>query len=237
MISAVRIVLTAYTASFRVPGFVGHQLTLPVPPLSTIYGLLSAAAGQWILPGDVEWLAYRCEYEGKAVDLEAIYQFDRADEKAVPMPKPYPKTRTVLQREFLVFPRLTLYLPSEWEFSFHQPRYALLLGRTQDVAAVESMTSVALEPVDEGEVSGVLLPLELVMESQSRIDAWLHSLPLAFSAEPHRQLLGVRIFGVVDAGRRPAFVRVPGWLVRDTAGKAVVPLYRREWVEYVLREE
>lgn len=237
MISAIRVILTAYTASFRVPSFVGHQLTLPVPPLSTIYGLLSAAAGRWILPTEVEWLAYRCEYEGKALDLEAIYQFDRADEKAVPIPKPYPKTRTILQREFLVMPRLTLYLPPEWEAAFRKPRYPLLLGRTQDVAGVESITPVTLEPVDKGEVSGVLLPLELVADSHNRVGAWLHNLPLAFTAEPHRQLLGMKIFGVVDAKQRPALVRTAGWLVRDAAGKAVVPLYRREWIEDVLRGE
>jgi len=235
MISAVRIVLTAYTASFRVPSFVGHQLTLPVPPLSTIYGLLSAAAGRWVLPDEVEWLAYRCDYESKAMDLEAIYQFDRKDEKAAPMPKLYPKTRTVLQREFLAMPRLTLYLPPEWEAPFRKPRYALLLGRTQDVASVESITPVTLEPVDEGEVSGVLLPLELVMNSKNRVGAWLHNLPIAFTAEPYRKLMGMTIFGVVDAKRRPAFVRASGWLVRDANDEAVVPLYRREWVEHVLR--
>jgi len=233
MISAIRVVLIAYTASFRVPGFMGHQLTLPVPPLSTIYGLISAAAGRWILPSDVNWLAYRCEYEGKAVDLEAIVTVER--------PKPTDAARfagrNVLQREFLVMPRLTLYLPPEWEEAFRKPRYPLLLGRTQDVAGVESITPVTLEPVDEGEVSGVLLPLEVVMKSQNRVGAWLQNLPLAFTSEPYRQLLGMKIFGVVDARRRPALVLTPGWLVRDTAGEAVLPLYSREWVEHALRGE
>lgn len=237
MISAIRVVLTAYTASFRVPGFVGHQLTLPVPPLSTIYGLLSAAAGRWILPSDVEWLAYRCEYEGKATDLEVIIQMERKKPYQPPQPKVPPETRNILQREFLVMPRLTLYLPPEWEAAFRKPRYPLLLGRTQDVAAVESITRVTLEPVDEGEVSGVLLPLEVVMKSQNRVGAWLQNLPLAFTSEPYRQLLGMKIFGVVDARRRPALVLTPGWLVRDTADGATMPLYRREWVEDVLRGE
>jgi CRISPR-associated Cas5-like protein len=76
MLEAIRITITAYTASFRVPHFVGHQLTLPVPPLSTIYGLISAAAGRWVLPQEVEWLAYRCEYESKAMDMEKIVQID-----------------------------------------------------------------------------------------------------------------------------------------------------------------
>lgn len=233
MISAIRILLTAYTASFRVPGFVAHQLTLPVPPLSTIYGLLSAAAGRWILPNEVEWLGYRCEYEGKAVDLEAIITVERAK----PTEAARFVGRNVLQREFLVMPCLTLYLPPEWEAVFRKPRYPLLLGRTQDLAGVESLTPVTLEPVDEGEVSGVLLPFELVANSQNRVGAWLQNLPLAFTAEPYRQLLGIKIFGVVDAKHRPALVRTPGWLVRDVTDGAVVPLYRREWIEHELQGE
>lgn len=226
MLDAIRITLTAYTASFRVPSFVGHQLTLPVPPLSTIYGLISAAAGRWILPDKVEWLAYRCEYESKVMDLEAIYQFDRENERAAPSPKPPPKTRTVLNREFLLMPRLTLYLPPEWEAVFRRPRYALLLGRTQDVASVESIVSLTLEPVSEGEVSGVLLPLELV--TQNNVPAWLQNLPVAFTAEPRRRLLGMRVFGVVDSKRRPAKVRAPGWLVQDKSNDMALPLYRKE---------
>ncbi|MCG0276468.1 MAG: type I-B CRISPR-associated protein Cas5b [Thermosediminibacteraceae bacterium] len=226
MISAVRIVIIAYTASFRVPNFVAHQLTLSVPPLSTIYGLLSAAAGQWVLPGNVEWLAYRCDYEGKAMDLEAIMTVERSkpDNPAKIV------GRNVIEREFLVMPRLTLYLPPKWEDYFRKPRYPLLLGRTQDVASVESITPVTLEPVEEGEVSGVLLPLELVMNNRNRVDAWLQNLPIAFTAEPERRLLGVKIFGVVDSRREPAFVQTSGWLVRDSLDKTVVPIYKREWV-------
>ncbi len=233
MWNGVRVVLTAYTASFRVPSFVGHQLTLPVPPLSTIYGLLSSAAGRWVPPDEVAWLAFRCNYESKAVDLEAIYQFERSDESAVPAPKPYPKTRTVLNREFLTMPHLALYLPPEWAARFLRPRYALLLGRTQDVASVECVKPVTLEPVAEGEVSGVLLPLELVV--QNNAPAWLHNLPIAITDEPHRRLLGMRVFGVVDARRRPAQVRAQDWLVRDDHDGVVVPLYRREWIADVIQ--
>lgn len=233
MPDGIRITLAAYTASFRVPSFIGHQLTLPVPPLSTIYGLLSAAAGRWVLPEEVAWLAFRCDYESKAVDLEAIYQFDRPDESALPAPKPYPKTRKVLNREFLTMPHLTLYLPSEWAAVFIRPRYALLLGRTQDVASAECIKPVTLEPVSEGDVTGVLLPLELVM--QNNAPAWLHNLPIAFIDEPHRRLLGMKVFGVLDARRRLARVRAQDWLVQDTQDGVVVPLYQREWIADVIQ--
>lgn len=228
-LEGVRVALAAYTASFRVPSFIGHQLTLPVPPLSTIYGLLSAAAGRWVLPDEVPWLAFRCDYEGKATDLEAIFTVERKK----PLEEARFVGRNVLQREFLVMPRLTVYLPLEWEALFRTPRYALLLGRTQDVAGVESIVPVTLEPVKEGAVSGVLLPLELVMRDNT--PAWLHNLPIAFTDEPRRRLLGMRIFGVVDAKRHFAQLRAPDWLFRDTSNGIVLPVYRREWIVDVLQ--
>ena len=229
MIEAIRITLTAYTASFRVPHFVGHQLTLPVPPLSTIYGILSAAKGQWVKPEEVEWLAYQCEYAAKATDLEAIW----AVERSKPHETPKVKTRNVVRREFLTFPRLTLYLPPQWGKFFRSPRYALLLGRSQDVAGVESMEPVALHQVDEGQVSGVLLPMEVIL--QNNISALLHHLPIAFTEEPRRRWLVSEIFGVVDSKYPPSDVEAREWLVQDETNRMVVPIYRLEWIENVLQ--
>jgi CRISPR-associated protein Cas5t len=224
VLEAVRVVLTAYTASFRFPHFVGHQLTLPVPPLSTIYGLISAAAGRWVKPSEVEWLAYRCEYEGKGMDMEAIWTVERR--------KPHEsarfETRNIIQREFLAMPCLTLYLPLGWTEVFRRPRYTLLLGRTQDVATVESLQPTNLEFVGSGIVSGVLLPLELVM--RNNVSVWLHSLPVAFTDEPQRRPLRVQVFGIVDARRGGEISGADGWLVRDTQSGVILPLFRREWI-------
>lgn len=229
---AVRVVLRAYTASFRVPGFYGYQLTLPVPPLATVYGIIAAAVGRWVSPYDVEWLAYACDYQSKGKDLEAIYQFERKDEKSVPVLKPYPKSRTVIEREFLFMPSLTLYLPPEWEAAFLRPRYPLLLGRSQDVATVESLKLVKLEFPDEGQVKGVILPIELVSDRGNRVKAWLQNLPLALTGEPYRRLLGMRIFGIVDAQGGSSLIRTRNWLIRDSNDGRVVPIYRREWVAW-----
>jgi len=226
MIEAIRIIITAYTASFRVPHFVGHQLTLTVPPLSTIYGLISAAAGRWVTPNEVEWVAYRCEYESKAVDIEAILTVER--------PKPSESarfvTRNIIPREFLVMPCLTLYLPPEWESVFRCPRYSLLLGRTQDVATVEEVKHTALNPVKEGIVSGVILPFEIVAKANA--SAWLQNLPVAFTDEPIRRPVRTHIFGIIDAHRPGEARNANGWLVEDTERNVVVPIFRKEWVLY-----
>ena len=225
---AIRITLRAYTASFRVPGFVGHQLTLPVPPLCTVFGLLSAASGRWVLPQDVEWLAYRCDYESKGIDLEFIIQIARERPERVPQPRRPPEAYTVIRREFLTMPCLVLYLSPEWEPAFRRPRYSLLLGRSQDVASVESIVPVTLEPVSKGQVGGVLLPMKLVMRNSA--PAWLQNLPVAFTDEPHRRPIGMRIFGVIDTHRVARLRDAPNWLVKDTESGLIIPLYRRDWL-------
>ncbi len=221
---AVRVTLVAYTASFRVPAFVEHQLTLTVPPLSTVFGLLSAAVGRWVLPGGVKWLAYRCDYEGKATDLEAIYTVER------PKPDHSPRfvTRNVIQREFLVYPRLTLYLPAALESVFRRPHYHLLLGRTQDVASVMCIERTELHPVSSGEVSGVLLPWELV--ARNNVPAWIQNLPIAFTDEPQRRPVRMHLFGIVDANRPAEVQDGDGWLARDVQEGTTLVLYRKEWM-------
>lgn len=230
MLEGIRVVITAYSASFCAPGMLGYQLTLPVPPLSAIYGLLSAAAGRWVAPNEVEWLAYRFEYEGKATDLEAIITFERKKPDDIPTFA----GRNVIKREFLTNPCLTLYLPNCWEQSFRRPRYSLLLGRTQDVACVESIEPAQLQPVADGMLSGVLLPWEVIQNQQGRVHAWLQSLAIAFSDGAPRRPLGKHIFGVLDAHQRPSQVNAPNWLAHDPAQDHTVPVYRWEWIRNVL---
>lgn len=230
MIEGIRIVITAYTASFCAPGLLSHQLTLPVPPLSTIYGLISAATGRWIAPDEVEWLAYCFAYEGKATDLEAIYTVKR--EKLDDTPKF--ADRNVLKREFLMMPRLNLYLPAHWERCFRRPCYSLLLGRTQDVASVESIERVCLHEVDQGMLRGVLLPREVIWSN--KVHAWLQNLAIAFTEDPNRRPLGKHIFGVVDWNQRPAQLNAPNWLIHDSDENITVPVYRSEWIRNVLQQ-
>jgi len=228
MLKGIRVTLTAYTASFRVPTFVGYPLTLPVPPLSTVLGILSAAKGVWVLPEEVPWLAYRCDYEARGWDLEYIVQIERKKVHDVPQPRPSPKTYGILPREFLMRPCLTLYLPSEWEEFFRRPRYNLLLGRTQDVATVEEIVPVELKVASAGEIGGVLLPHEVVFHHA--LPAQIFNLPVAFTGEPVRRPLRMEIFGVIDAKRPGGFSGTTDWFMQDETTGMVVPVYRREWL-------
>lgn len=166
-----RVTLNGWTASFRYPQLVtGMQPTLPLPPPSTVYGLVAAAAGRWVDPEECR-LAYVFESSGGARDLETIYQFSRSSSAK----------STVVLREWLTDWRLWLYFSERsWAESFEEPVFPLTLGRQQELAHVEADAdgSVVREldltqaptvlrgtavPFPSLEAAGVVMALPLVM--------------------------------------------------------------------------
>ncbi len=219
MRSAWRVVVCAYTASFRPPGIAGYQPTLPVPPLSTVYGLIAAALGRDADPRSV-WVGYRFTCAAQATDIETIIKFVQGK------PERNKLTGWVeslpVQREFLYDARLTLYIPATEELAraFRAPHYPLLLGRSQDVAYVESLERTELEPVSSGEVEGVLLPLPPLVNGR----VWVYSLPTYLPTHPPRKPLAVKPFQVV-LQRTTVHLDNPSLLHCDTTTNEVVPIY------------
>jgi len=158
----IRIKLRSWTASFRYPTFQsGYQPTLPVPPLSTIQGILSAARGEIISFGEISYVGYVFKSEGKGIDLERIYALG--------------KTETdVIRREVLFNNTLYLYLPDEWEKYFKRPKFQLLLGRSSDIATVEKIENVKLEEKTNVPVGGTIVPIN------SGLPGLVHALPVEF---------------------------------------------------------
>ena len=70
-----RVHITGWVSSFRNPLFIsGFQPTLPLPPLSALYGLLTAAKGDWVTPHDAA-IGFVFQSNGKGTDLETVYEF------------------------------------------------------------------------------------------------------------------------------------------------------------------
>lgn len=183
MMRAYRVTLNGWTASFRHPQLVtGMQPTLPLPPPSTVYGLVSAAAGRWVNPRDCP-LAYVFESQGKARDLETIYQFSRSNDA---------KSNVVL-REWLTDWQLWLYFTKrEWAEHFNDPVFPLVLGRQQELAHV--VTDFAGSTIQEIDLEhspttlvGTVVPFP-VWEAAGMVMA----LPLTMSPDLPRQAVGVR---------------------------------------------
>lgn len=178
-----RVHITGWVSSFRNPLFIsGFQPTLPLPPLSALYGILTAAKGDWITPHNAA-IGFVFFNQGKAVDLETVYEFGgKLDAKS-----------NINRREFLVQPELYLYTPEMWlREAFERPRYSLLMGRSSDLATVKSIEEVELENKSETTYQHTLLPFP-----DPQLYGQVQALPTHFTAEMPRRPCGTRAYCLI----------------------------------------
>jgi len=160
-----RVAIKSWTSTFRYPTFQsGYQPTLPLPPISTILGLLSAAKGDIVTLKDVGFLGFIFFSKGKGVDIEKTYYLG---EKTV--------TTDIIKREVLIDNTLYLYLPEEWNEYLKKPMYQLLLGRSCDLATVYELKNVELDEKDNVKIKNTLVPLDL-----PNAVGVVHALPVEF---------------------------------------------------------
>lgn len=181
-----RIYIRGWTASFRYPAFVsGFQPTLPVPPLSTIYGLLSAAKGERVTPSDTG-VGFVFQSHGRAVDLEAVYELHDRGMGA---------HRNLIRRELLYEPELMLYV-SDIAFAdyFRRPSYPLLLGRSTEPAMVVESEPYQMQVRSGAPLGGSIFPFGEV----EGITGVLQALPTHFTDEIPRRALGTRPFYLIE---------------------------------------
>jgi CRISPR-associated protein Cas5t len=189
-----RIDISAWTASFRYPNFIsGVQPTLDVPPISTVLGILNAAAGKYLPHKNLE-LGYYFEYAGKAFDLETIYMIS-TDTKGNPSNN---AKSNVIKREFLADGKLTLFLKDEELVHYlRNPYYDILLGRSGDLAMVEvAENPTHLELIENADkVKGQIIPL-----TKNLLPGKIQALPQYFTDEIPRNNLGTMPYSIVKHG-------------------------------------
>jgi len=178
-----RVKIRSWTASFRYPIFVaGLQPTLPVPPLSAIYGLISAAKGDIVTPEHTS-VGYVFSFHAKATDLETIYEIEGLQAKS-----------NVANREFLYDNELYLYLTNlDLESTFRQPHYPILLGRSTELAMIEEVKVIELH-----DKTGVKVGKTLVPFPAKGFYGALQALPTHLSDEVNRKALGTKPFFIVE---------------------------------------
>ncbi len=195
---AVRIDAAASTCSVRDPMFPTAARCLPVPPPTTIAGLLGAASGRPLDPGEVTF-AYRATSSGGASDLETYQRIGVG-------PARYP-TRgrgnpVPMRRHFLVDPAVTIWVltdPDTWLERARRPVWPLRIGRSQDVIHTYRVAVVDLHPaaslvdaggsvvdVDSGLPGApmVLPAARSVDQTRSRFAEFVHAPPGATAVAP-----------------------------------------------------
>ena len=156
-----KIEVEAPVCSFRMPHFlVGNQLTYSMPPPSTIFGLVASALGWWPEPQEFEF-AYHFRSAGRAFDLEHQHIVSVSSGKlpGSGIPKTIQGSIQPIPREFLFDAKLTLYLNRpDWRGQFCCPAFAVVLGRSQDLADFTSVDVIELEQSREFGLEHTLLP-------------------------------------------------------------------------------
>lgn len=198
-----RIDLKSWTASFRYPNLIsGTQPTLEVPPISTVLGLINAAAGKHIQYRQLQ-LGYYFEYEVEGEDLETIYQVSSKEGKASNNAK-----SNILYRKFLFNNFLRIYTPDEQVAGyFAQPYYQLLLGRMNDLATVEKVwPKTSLKKTDMPTViSGQIVPFKYQLAGQ------IQALPQYFTDEFPRKNLGTSPYSIISHRAAIQSFQVPAY--------------------------
>lgn len=179
-----RILVTGWTASFRYPSFIsGFQPTLPVPPLSTVYGLLSAIKGESVTPKDID-IGFIFSSESKAIDLETIYEL-----KGLKGNK-----SNIVRREFLFNPKLYLYISDlGFEKYIKHPKYSISLGRSSDLAMIEEVKIVDLKKEKNVKLGGTILPF-----GTEGAFGVIQALPTHFTDSIPRKSLGTKPFILME---------------------------------------
>lgn len=203
-----RITLQSSTAFFKNDMTITSvQQTYGCPPLSTIYGLLSAATGDKIEPMKV---GYIFDYQYKVDDFELITrsmdsEYKNAYYELIESGKAIDR-HDILQgfygavpvhREILFKCTLHLYLEDEAVAAcFSHPYYTLLMGRSEDLACVKRIDRVDLKHGQRDIVIGkTIIPFN---PSESEIFGRICSMPVYISDDIPRKVIRAGIFMIVD---------------------------------------
>ena len=147
--------LQGWTATFRLPLiYSGTGLTAPLPPYSTILGLIGNLVGRQIAPDETR-IGYIFRSTGTSYDLETSRRLEMDKDgrlKAQSVPG-------IAKRQFHIRPTLDLYLDNiALRPAFDLPANVPCLGRSQDLAWITLIEEIEAEPCATGIVRGTLIP-------------------------------------------------------------------------------
>ena len=164
-----KVVAEGLITSFRRPHFMwGIQPTFRMPPPATIYGHICSTLGETIAP---EGIAFAYHFTSRAVfsDIEHTIIVSETEEKRKLKGTDHPEALhgsvQPFKRDLLFQPRLTLYINRpEWLEAFRHPRYAVVLGRSQDLFTYTSLQVITLQQAETAYFEHTLLPYNMAVQ-------------------------------------------------------------------------
>lgn len=152
---------SGWTATPRMPFVLsGNAICLHTPTYSLLLGLIGCCLGRVINSSEVRF-GFHYSFDSIAKDLETRQRL-QFDGKRITS---HDKGSDAYWREFHVEPRLTLWIDRlDWKEYFLNPIGTPSLGRSQDILKIESVSEVEAIPVEQGFISGCMLPFNINMQ-------------------------------------------------------------------------
>jgi CRISPR-associated protein Cas5t len=161
--------------SFRQPDFHTYHKTLPLPPKTTIGGMIGGALGISPMEVNDKWLKTNRfqvgivgQNNGKASDLWQIRKYEGEQIKAYQSGKEKAPYRTaVIVRELLFNSQFCIYLSFNDDGDFdlvkahlENPKWALSLGREDELVLIKTLETVQLLEVENKYYQNTVLPFD-----------------------------------------------------------------------------
>lgn len=187
--------LTSWSASFRFRLHMsGMQPTYKVPPVSTVLGIINAAAGRYLKHSNF-LLGYYFQYQGMGTDTELIYMRELNTKMGITN-----STRTnVLEREFLCNVFLRIYCNDSKVIDYlKNPAYPIVIGRSGDLATIDLKSAdvkILQKVTNANFIRGQVVPF-----NGNMLPGTLQALPLYFTDEVPRQEVGLQPYSIIDHG-------------------------------------
>jgi len=153
---AIHVHLEGYTAFFKHPlTITGTQVTLPLPPYSTLLGLVGACAGR-----EVTYEETRIGFEFRSAWIgPEIERTDRLVMEKSGKLKPHTGGQGILKRYVHFKTSLDLYLTNTaLADAFENPVSTPYVGRSQDIHWITKTSKVKLEKRTSGNLGPTMLP-------------------------------------------------------------------------------
>ena len=212
-----RVELQGATASFRLPLFsLYEQPTLPIPPITTALGIVSAAVGNRVTLHDTE----------VGITFTSEERFRNMSRYLESGGGGHPPKWNRLYRHHLSNAVLTLYLPNALGKAFYRPQYPLSLGTSPELAKVTAIEAIELQWHDDVTYRDTLIPV-------SGNEAWLggairHALPAFQLDDKARTWCNVQPYAFIT--HHPVAPPHGGWM--DAEREAGVYLHKQLEGEY-----
>lgn len=166
MDKALEIQFSGWTATPRMPFILsGNAICMHTPSYSLLLGVIGCCLGRLVLPDEVQ-IGFEYSYDTIAKDLETRQRLEYNGKKI----KTHSKGSDAYLREFHTLPKLTIWIDRiDWKGYFLSPIGTPSLGRSQDILKIDAVNEIEVTPVDEGEVSGCMLPFGAALQAGGQL--------------------------------------------------------------------